>query len=263
MPLDFAAGSFPLATAITWMARLAGLAAFVNAVELLVMRRDFSATGVWRADTLAPEWGALRFLANARLFVALAALQVVAAISLMLTDNTQTGAIAALVLAATTLHAAARFRGTVNGGSDGMLFTVLGALAIAQWESAPELVREGAVLYVAAQLTLSYVRAGLVKVRERSWWNGEALRGFLALPAYGVPSWMPRSPIALRLASVGVMGFECLAPIAWLSPIWCAVVLTIAVGFHAGAAIVFGLNRFLLAWGAAMPALWYAAHRGV
>lgn len=261
MPMAFAAGDFPLGDAIAWMARLAGFAAFVNAAELFAMRREFSPTGVWRADTLAPEWGALRFLANARLFTALTAVHAVAAVALMLSSNSQTGAIAALLLTATTLHAAARFRGTVNGGSDGMLFTVLGALAIAQWESAAQLVREGAVLYVAAQLTLSYVRAGFVKVRERTWWNGEALRGFLALPAYGVPSWIPRSPIALRLASTGVMGFECLAPIAWLSPVWCAVVLTIAVGFHAGAAIVFGLNRFLLAWGAAMPALWYAAHR--
>ena len=142
-----------------------------------------------------------------------------------------------------------------------MLFTVLLGLSMAWLPTLPVLVREGAVLYVAAQLTLSYARAGLVKVRERAWWRGEALAAFLALSAYGVPPWIPRQPVLLRMASIAVITFECTALAAWSDPRVAAIVIATALVFHVGAAVVFGLNRFLLAWSAALPALWYAANR--
>ena len=127
------------------------------------------------------------------------------------------------------------------------------------------MVHEGGVLYIAAQLTLSYARAGIVKAKERSWWSGHALSSFLALPAYGVPAWVPRrmpdDRLLLRLASVGVIGFECLAPLAWLDPVACLALIAVAFTFHAATAALFGLNRFLLAWTAALPSLWYAVHR--
>jgi hypothetical protein len=47
--------------------------------------------------------------------------------------------VAAALLAFTGWLSALRFRGNVNGGSDAMLFTVLGGLAVAQ-ESVPRLV---------------------------------------------------------------------------------------------------------------------------
>jgi hypothetical protein len=90
-------------------------------------------------------------------------------------------------------------------------------------------------------------------------------RAFLALPAYGVPAWVPRQlphdALVLRMASAGVIGFECLAPVAWFDPMACLVVIGVALAFHAGTAVLFGLNRFLLAWSAALPSLWYAVHR--
>jgi hypothetical protein len=256
----------PLLTAtIAWMCRGAALAAAVNALELLVLRSAWADRGIWRAPLLSSSWGVVRWLLGARAFTAVLVTQIVSALALALSPGTTIGCVAAALLAFTGWLSALRFRGNVNGGSDAMLFTVLGGLAVAQLPMVSRVVHEGGVLYIAAQLTLSYVRAGLVKAREPTWWRGEALAAFVALPAYGVPAWVPRhlphNALVLRVASVSVIGFECLAPLAWLDPVACLVVIVVVLAFHLTTAVVFGLNRFLLAWSAALPSLWYAVHR--
>lgn len=276
----------PFVAAVRLMSIIAALACAVNALETLAMRSSWTSHGVWREQILATEWGGWTVLLGARGFLIVQAVQLVAAgvlatcgvlsqlhadqsvaepglvgLALASTLASTVAAGAAMVLVTTTVLAAMRFRATVNGGSDGMLFTVLLGLSIAWLPTVPMLVREGAVLYVAAQVTLSYARAGLVKVRERAWWRGEALAAFLALPAYGVPPWIPRHPVLLRVASIAVITFECTALAAWTDPQIAAIVIATALLFHIGAAVVFGLNRFLLAWSAALPALWYAANR--
>jgi hypothetical protein len=254
-----------LSTAIAWMCRAAALAAAVNALELLAIHGAWSDRGVWRAPLLASRWGVWRRLLNAPAFTVVLVAQLAIAVTLAAVPGTAAGWLAAATLAFSGWLAALRFRGNVNGGSDAMLFTVLGGLAVAQLPGVASVVHEGGVLYIAAQLTLSYVRAGIVKAKERSWWSGQALSAFLALPAYGVPAWVPRrlpdNQRLLQLASIGVIGFECLAPVAWLNPIACVALMAVAFTFHAATAALFGLNRFLLAWSAALPSLWYAVHR--
>jgi hypothetical protein len=168
---------------------------------------------------------------------------------------------AAAVIAITIYLEALSLDGPVNGGSDSMLFNLFGGLAAAAWPGAPEQLREGALLYVAAQVTLSYVRAGLVKARQPTWWNGSALAQFARLPAYGVPSWVPNEAGVLRAVGITVILAELAAPLAWTGPRAAVVVISAAIVFHTGAAIVFGLNRFLWAWSAALPSLWFAAMR--
>jgi len=253
-----------LTSTITWMCRVAALAVAVNALELLTMRGALSDGGIWRAPLLTSSWGAWRVLLGTHAFTVVLVVQLVCAVVMAAAPRTTLGCIAAAALAFTSWLSSLRFRGNVNGGSDAMLFTVLGGLAVAQLPNAATAVHEAGVLYVAAQLTLSYVRAGIVKAKERSWWTGHALSAFLALPAYGIPAWLPRrmpnDRMPLRIVSAGVIGFECLAPVAWFDPVACVAVLTVAFTFHAGTAALFGLNRFLLAWSAALPSLWYAVH---
>jgi len=254
-----------LTTTIAWMCRVAAFASAEHALELLVTRTAWADRGIWRATLLSPSWGAWGWLLGTRAFTAVLAAQLVGALVLALAPGTTAGCVAAALLAFVGWLSALRFRGNVNGGSDAMLFTVLGGLAVAQLPAVSRVVHEGGVLYIAAQLTLSYVRAGLVKAKEPSWWRGEALAAFLALPAYGVPAWVPRrlphDALLLRAASVGVIGFECLAPVAWFDPVACFDVIGVAFAFHLSTAVVFGLHRFLLAWSAALPSLWYAVHR--
>ncbi len=254
-----------LTTTIAWMCRVAALAAAVNALELLSIRPTLSNRGIWRAPLLSASWGMWRVLLGARAFTVVLMAQLACAVLLATAAGTSLGCIAAAAVAFTSWLSALRFRGNVNGGSDAMLFTVLCGIIVAQLPNVASVVHEAGVLYVAAQLTLSYVRAGIVKAQERSWWTGHALSSILTLPAYGVPVWVPRcmsqNRSAARVLSVGVMAFECLAPIAWLNPIACIAVMAVALTFHTATAMLFGLNRFLLAWSAALPSLWYAVHR--
>ena len=254
---------------VVWMSRLAALAAAINALELLAIRRDFTDDGAWRASLLAESWGPWRGLLEAGRFTGVLRGQLACAIMLAALPGTGVGSVAAAALAFTTWLSALRFGGNVNGGADAMLFTVLGGLTVAQLPAVAPVVHEAGVLYVAAQLSLSYLRAGVVKVKERTWWTGDALAAFLALPAYGVPmpvivrgaqtsAWWRA---ALCTASIGVMTFECFAVAAWFDPIAWVAVIAAALLFHTSVAALFGLNRFLLAWGAALPSLWYAMHR--
>ncbi|MEI6740150.1 MAG: hypothetical protein WCK74_07555 [Gemmatimonadaceae bacterium] len=260
-------GDAGLAQTILWMTRLAGGAAAINALELWAIRTDWSDGGIWRPATLRPTWGALTPLLGSRGFRAVRLAQLSAAMMMIASPVAALGqpvasAATAMVLLGTLL-AAMRFRGTVNGGSDGMLFTVLIGLLLSRLAPPDSRWAQAGVLYIAAQLTLSYLRAGLVKVTRRPWWTGEALLAFLRLPAYGAPSplvaWAETHPGWVRLAGLAVMSFECVALIAWRSPTWCLMVIAVALVFHGTVALLFRLNRFLWTWGAAMPSLWYAA----
>ena len=76
-----------LISCVLWMTRLAGIAAFVNAVELLTLSRtqsrSLSDNGIWRAQSLSGEWGILRYLFGPRTYVALLLVQAIAAVMLI------------------------------------------------------------------------------------------------------------------------------------------------------------------------------------
>lgn len=245
------------------MQALTSLAMVVVALEWQAMQRSGVVRAVWREPILRSWWGWRRPVMREGVTRAMPWVQVSLAtlllLAAMLDDRRDPmGSIAAAGLAVTIWHTAVRVRGTINGGSDGMLFIVLLMLALAT-APVPARVQHAAVLFVAAQVLLSYMRAGFVKARERDWWNGTALGVFLDVPAYGVPLWIPRPPLVLRVVSVGVIVFELVAPIALFSPSAAYMYTAVAWCFHLATAVVFGLNRFVLAWSAALPAVWFAA----
>ena len=251
-----------LTAVVRLMQALTAVASFVLALELRVMLRAGVIDGAWPAATLRRTWGWRARLMTPSVFGAVPVVQGAAAalllMSAILPRMAPLSTAATVILMLLSWLTAVRVRGTMNGGSDGMLFTVLLGLTLATWPNASDPVHAGGVVYVAAQLLLSYVRAGLVKCRERAWWNGNALRTFLELPAYAVPHWVPRSQWLLCVASIGVIGFELAAPAALIDPRTCLIYTAVAWCFHLATALLFGLNRFLLAWSAALPSLWVA-----
>jgi len=168
-----------------------------------------------------------------------------------------------LLLWASTALIALRWRGSVNGGSDFMTLVVLGALSVAR--AAPErpLVSLGCLWYVAIQACNSYFIAGLVKLKAASWRQGRALPAFLADAAYdasALRSWLTRHPRFARVLGWAVMALECSFPLALVHPTLCTLLVTLALAFHIANVYVFGLNRFLWAWAATYPALFFASH---
>ncbi|MFN8609515.1 MAG: hypothetical protein U0931_18395 [Vulcanimicrobiota bacterium] len=121
-----------------------------------------------------------------------------------------------------TLLTAVRFGGSLNGGSDYMTMVVLSSLLV-PWGRT----------YLAVQLTLCYVVAGLVKIRLPEWRSGQALTRMTGLPAF---------------LSLPMLLWECTFPLAWTSRPLLWTYLAIGTGFHLTNARILGLNRFFWIW---------------
>ncbi len=179
-----------------------------------------------------------------------------AALCLMLLTGTQTpwALTGLMALALIMLH---RFQGPYNGGSDRMSLLILTCLWLATLLPGQE-AKELALGYLALQLLLSYVMSGWVKITNRDWRRGQALRDVFQFSAYPVCENLRRLADRRKLlwtASWAVMLFEILFPVALLSQTALIAALTIATLFHFANACLFGLNRFLWIWLAAYPSI--------
>ncbi|HET9991318.1 MAG TPA: hypothetical protein VFQ65_22460, partial [Kofleriaceae bacterium] len=221
------------ATAMAWIARLASGATAIAALELIVAHRAWSERGVYRWSTLRREYSpagarlAGLVFATPGMWIVLA-VQLASALALPWLVHP----VWPWLAFATTLAISMRFRGTFNGGSDAMLIVVLLGLAIARSGA-----REIGLGYIAAQLVLSYVLAGVAKVREPRWREGTALAALVALPSYGAPPALLAyltKPVLARNAGYALLAFELGFPIALVDPTACRVLLVLAAVFHLG-----------------------------
>jgi hypothetical protein len=156
------------------------------------------------------------------------------------------------------------FRGHFNGGADAMTLVVLSALAAIEVFPSNPAVLEGALIYVGAQSFLSYVVAGGAKIRKSAWRSGFALQDYAAHSSYAFPDFLT-SALKTRAVALGlswsVMVFElALVPTLYFPrslPIW----MGLGALFHVANFFTLGLNRFVFAWIATYPALFYLAVR--
>lgn len=171
--------------------------------------------------------------------------------------------IALILLFFSTLLISWRFRGSFNGGSDFMTTIVLSALCVGSLHPTEKMLT-GVLFYIAFQSAASYFLAGLVKIKKREWRKGEALSNFIHSPNYNPPLFVKNllsdKKMAL-LAAWAVMLGELLFPLVLLCGNKTAVmaVLTGAFLFHLNNVLLFGLNRFLLAWLTTYPAIYFTA----
>ena len=154
------------------------------------------------------------------------------------------------------------FQGPYNGGSDRMGLLALWCLTLSHLLPTPPL-QELAFGYLGAQLMLSYVISGGVKIVNPDWRSGRALADVFQFSAYPVSQdlrgWAQRPRIMLAM-SWAVMGFELVFPLTllWAPALYAG--LAIAATFHLANACLFGLNRFFWTWLATYPAiLWLQA----
>lgn len=153
-----------------------------------------------------------------------------------------------------------RFQGPYNGGSDRMSLLLLFCLLMShlaptrQWQ-------EIALGYLSVQLLLSYAISGWVKLSNRDWRSGQALKDVFEFSVYPVSESLrslANAPGLLRGLSWTLMLFEILFPLALFDATYLQAVLMVAALFHLVNGCVFGLNRFLWIWIAAYPCLlWF------
>ena len=241
--------------------RLSALALLLQSVEWLQVRGVFADDGVWRYALLAPEQRrlplGLSLLCRVSLpypsFVALLGLRCVAAALALFLGESRVWPFLCL----SQVLLCVRFRGASNGGSDSMSVVLASALSVPALLGHTPFAIQAALLYIGVQVTLSYVLAGLAKLRQPDWRNGRALRHFVLGSPYGMPRvvhrLLGRSGLAATLGWA-VVGFECLFPLAWLDPRVCLGWLACGALFHAANVLALGLNRFFWVWLAGYPA---------
>ncbi|MBT6843215.1 MAG: HTTM domain-containing protein [Candidatus Melainabacteria bacterium] len=151
------------------------------------------------------------------------------------------------------------FDGPYNGGSDRMSLLILSCLCLINFMPSSQL--QGYVLgYLALQVLLSYFAAGCCKFINREWWSGRALQDlfrFSAYPASQDLRSLADHPKVLLFASWISILFELLFPLTLLNQNLLIIGLLAALTFHLTNAYLFGLNRFVWAWIAAYPALFW------
>jgi hypothetical protein len=258
---------------LSWTERLLGFAIALQTLELLIVRHALRDDGAFAWPTLRRTYACapallrlgLDGLLAYRPFVGVLVAQLAAALALLSGVAPRSSAV---VLVLTGLLQSARFRGPYNGGSDAMTMVVLLGVSIARMFEG-ERARQIGLGYVAAQLVLSYFVAGVVKLRSPRWRDGSALVALGGAHQYALAPRVtrllddrrPSARLGARAACWTLLSFECVFPLALLDRTVCLTLLALGASFHVVNARVLGLNRFLWAWLAAYPALFYWAAR--
>jgi hypothetical protein len=255
-----------LPTALRWTSIITGVAFFWQTLELFSLRKAASDTGIWNWQSIRQDFEHLpnfvRALLDACLgysgFLVILILRLAFAIC-MVTSPHPVAIVGAFL---TTLMIALRWRGSFNGGSDFMNLIVLSALCIAGHFKDNASVVTACLWYIAIQTCTSYFIAGIIKLRKKNWRTGAALSGFLSTTVYSpdpLGGAIAKRIAVCALLSWAVMLFECSFPMALLNPQLCWIAISIAMLFHLSNFYFFGLNRFVLSWAAAYPALLYCS----
>lgn len=162
-----------------------------------------------------------------------------------------------LVLA--ELYFTYRFNGSFNGGSGSMSFVLLVGLSIYEYAPVPA-VKSIGLLYVGIQCLLSFMIAGWVKLANPDWRRGIELGKIMSLPSYAVPlffkSLFSRAKVSFFISWLIIL-FEVFFFVGFLNSSVALFIIVVALLFNFFNMLVFGLNRFLLFWLAAYPALFY------
>lgn len=250
-------------TALWATTHLTAFTLALQALELLLMKRSTDVGRIWRAVILRRELraglpvpGAIAdALASEKSLTVLAVTQLTAALFALIFPGV------GFALAFFTHFAIClRFRGSLNGGSDMMTVVVLTGLLIAWWTPSPDFARLG-LLYIAVQLLLSYVKAGLSKIRHIEWRRGRALAIFLERSFHAdIRSFgrrLERHPLVGAGLAWGIMLFEIGAVTVPFFPALPGAYFLAALGFHFAIYLTFGLNRFFWIWLCAWPSVFF------
>jgi hypothetical protein len=251
--------------ALSLAVMLACVARLVSLVELALIRHEFRGGGLLDWDVLGlmnlPTRTELMFRLRClyrrlgrRGFSAILVLDalVCAATLAMPASPWLIGAVAALQLALLK-----RLHLSVDG-SDQMILLVLVAALIARVDGSAIAAR-AAVTFLAAEVCLAYLVAGLYKAVSTYWQSGAALVLITRTRVFGHGAFartLDRHPTLAHLMTAGVFVWECCFSVVLVAPLPVAIaILAIGVAFHVGCAFVMGLNTFVWAFVASYPAL--------
>ncbi|MEO5666570.1 MAG: HTTM domain-containing protein [Bdellovibrionota bacterium] len=235
--------TFSLSSALDLTRVLAGIAVLLQNLEMRSLRKSLARIGGSFTD---------------RYFGGILAMQLFGVLCLIVLPDFH--APSAAVVFATSLLISVHFRGSFNGGADAMTLVILSALCVAFAFPSHPLATKAALVYIGLHSTLSYVIAGISKLKKSRWRSGAEIRDSLKDSSYAVPATLVRSfseaPTAFAV-SWTLMLFEIAVVPALMSPHTLSAWLVLALAFHLLNFAALGLNRFLFVWVATYPALIY------
>lgn len=154
------------------------------------------------------------------------------------------------------------FGGLYNGGSTAMSHQVAIALSIGTLLIYLNLPIQFVLYYIGIQSVMSYWVAGLVKIKEKEWRNGQTLKDIIQYSNYQLPEFIKKisnyRPFML-LGSWMTIIIEISLPLFLLNIEALHLILILLFIFHIFNAFVFGINRFIFAWLSTYPAIYYLA----
>lgn len=248
---------------ITLTTYLTAINCFIQNIEYLSLKNIFNANGVYRINILEKQLltypafirKIVLLLCNNQSIYYLLYARMIIILSMLFTLSP----IPIFLLILTNLIFAIRFRGAFNGGSDYMTMLTLMALFIATLVPT-NLNYSFMLMYLAIQVILSYLLAGVAKIRDSDWRSGVAIANIINGPNYAPPK-VIKKILNFKLISLSlcwlVIGFELLIPLIFFIPNQLWIVFCGLLVFHFINFIIFGLNRFFFTWLATYPAVFY------
>jgi hypothetical protein len=261
--------------ALSLCARFAALSILVSSLEYLanirVLRDDGLmswAVGRLRVPTFALGWRGAFFDALLRYPNVLALLVVRVVLSAAVVAGPVSWTLSPLTLLslyAVTFLVNVRSRYGHDGADQLAGFVMLG-IGFGSLVPTP-LSRTACLLFFAFQACLAYGTAGWCKFPMGGWRDGTYLAAVLNARIYGMPPlgrFLTAHPALARLASRGVLAWECSFPLVLIVPAPIAFgIIGLGVAFHVVNACVMGLNCFVWSFVATYPALvWTILQRG-
>lgn len=261
----------------TWRfcALIASAGMIISSMEQMYSRLDFTERGMFawsilRTDRMssssARSIGALtEILSRDSVFLAQACLRLLAALSIILLPDVawiELTATAAIVASLVYFH----YRVPLGlDGSDQMYLVVFAGLMACRLVPAGSPAAEWGLWFIGFQSSLAYVTAGVAKLISPTWRSGAAVILVFDTRTYGRPFFaglmldFPRLAFAVAWF---VILFEALFPLGVLIGGATLMVFVLsALAFHVMTGVVMGLNSFVFAFPAALPAVLYTSER--
>lgn len=251
------------------MCVLLAVAQIITSAEILAIRREYSPRGAfpWRVLRLEPGRqsrisavrSAVDLTMSERGVSVVSLVRICAATAIAVTPPYSASfSVASCVLVTAILLY--NYRQTYGGdGADQMSLQVGLAVLVGFGVWSSTVMSLAAVLFVAAQASLSYLVSGIAKAVSVTWRSGRALPLILSTVSYGHPTMsaaLTRRPLLARAVAWATILGECAFPLVLIVPMPLSWALVVAAGlFHLVAAWAMGLNVFPWAFAATYPAI--------
>lgn len=256
-------------TAYTLVLYIFCVGIFISSLEYLAIHKEFKINGIfsWKIFSSRNEflnswlpWQKINFLFGYRAFIVMHALRIASVLLLpFIPDNFYKILLLGFLAISSLLFS---FRSIVGlDGADQMNLIITITLFIVYIIDV-EVIYKAGLIFIAAQSILSYMVAGIAKLRSVKWRSGQAVFEIMNTRTYGFKSVANKLANAPRFVNIIlcwlIIFFEIFFIILlFLEEPWLYIIICCGIIFHLYNAIAMGLNNFFWAFLATYPALLY------